>query len=72
MTTQPVECKHPEDQQRWLSNCCGAGVIYEVLADEPLYPEDQLGFCTRCREMADFSLACLACRATVEATGEAT
>lgn len=52
-TNLTVECTHPEDNQAWTSECCGAGYVeYTDLS------EDHLGFCAKCHEASLFVLVC--------------
>lgn len=56
--TETAECPHPEDDQNWTSECCGAGYVVDL-------SEDRLGFCAKCREGALFELVCDLCQKNI-------
>ncbi len=59
-TDLPVKCTHPEDDQAWTSECCGAGYVeYTDLS------EDHLEFCAKCHDGAAFVLVCDLCQEPV-------
>jgi hypothetical protein len=59
-----IECKHPEDNRVWSSECCGAGYVDDLSGGSP--DGSRLGFCAKCRDGAVFTLVCSDCMGDVQ------